>query len=338
MTVTPRSITRLGILGAGAWGTALALLACRAGLKVTLQAHEPEVAEAIRLRRENPFLPGLRIDAAIEATNDPAEAVDADAVLLAVPAQFVRAVTGKLRSALPAGTPLVICAKGIEQKTGALMSEVVAETLPAASLAVLSGPTFAAEVARGLPTAVTLAAKDGVLAETLSARLGTPRFRIYHSTDPVGVEIGGAVKNVLAVACGIVAGLGLGDNTRAALITRGLTEIGRLSVAKGGRMETLMGLSGLGDAVLTCTATQSRNFSLGVALGQGRSLSDALAGRTSIAEGVFTAASVTALARRLGVDMPICKAVDGILNGGADIGATVEALLSRPFKAEVEIG
>ena len=326
---------RIGIVGAGAWGTALAVAARRAGRQAVLWAREPEVVTAVRERRENtPFLPGVTVDPAIEATGEMAAAVAADAVLLAVPAQYLRATCERLAPLWPAGVPAVICAKGIEAGTGALMGEVVAEALPAAPAAVLSGPTFAVEVARDLPTAVTLATADQPRALALAAALGNPRFRIYTSPDPVGAQIGGAVKNVLAIACGIVAGRDLGDNARAALITRGLAEMVRLGMAKGGRMETLMGLSGLGDLTLTCNAMQSRNFSLGVALGEGKRLADVLGARRSVAEGVFTAASVTALADRMHVDMPICAAVDGVLNRGADLEAEISGLLARPFRPE----
>ncbi len=327
---------RIGIIGAGAWGTALALVCRRAGLEVRLQALEPEVAEAINGSQENPlYLPGVVLDPEIHATTDPAEAArDADALLLALPAQFFRPVLQGLAKDLPPGLPVVICAKGIEQETSALMSEIVADVLPETPVAVLSGPTFAAEVAADFPTAVTLAAADEALAIQLSEALGNPRFRIYRSDDPIGAQIGGAVKNVLAIGCGIVGGCGLGDNAKAALITRGLAEIVRLGVAKGARAETLMGLSGIGDLTLTCNAMQSRNYSLGVALGQGQALAEILKERTSVAEGVFSAASVTELARRLDIGMPICLAVDGILNHFADINATVEGLLSRPAGAE----
>jgi glycerol-3-phosphate dehydrogenase (NAD(P)+) len=235
---------------------------------------------------------------------------------------------------LPPGVPVVICAKGIEEGSGALMSEVVAATLPEAPQAVLSGPTFAAEVARGLPTAVTLATPDEALGRRLIAALGTRSFRPYLSDDLLGAEIGGAVKNVLAIACGIVMGRRLGDNARAALITRGLAELVRLALARGGRAETLMGLCGLGDLTLTCSSLQSRNHSLGVALGEGRPLAEIVAGRRSIAEGVASAAATAALARRLGVDMPIVAAVDAILHHGAAIDAVIEGLLARPFKTE----
>lgn len=320
---------RLLVVGGGAWGTALAASARRAGRDVVLWAREPEVVDAINRAHENSlFLPGVRLDPAIRAT----EALDepADAILLVVPSQHLRSVAERL----DARCPVLICAKGIEQKTLRLMTEVAAEAMPKARFAVLSGPTFAAEVARGLPTAVTLAANDLSLGKAFITALGTRTFRPYLSDDPIGAEIGGAVKNVLAIACGIVVGRKLGDNARAALVTRGLAEMVRLAVAKGGRAETLMGLSGLGDLVLTCTALQSRNFSLGVALGEGKRLADILASRRSIAEGVDSAASVTALARRLGVEMPIAAAVDAILHRGAEIDPTIEALLSRPFRSE----
>ena len=326
---------RIGIVGAGAWGTALALVARRGGRAVTVWAREAEVAASINESHENTlFLPGVALDPAIVATTELPHAADADAVLLAVPAQYTRAICAALAPAWTPGVPAVVCAKGIEQDTSALMSDVVAETLPAAPVAVLSGPTFAAEVARDQPCAVTLACADGALAEALAAALGAPRFRIYHSPDVVGALIGGAVKNVLAIACGIVEGRALGDNTRAALITRGLAEIVRLGLAKGARAETFRGLSGLGDLTLTCNAMQSRNFSLGVALGRGESLDGILTARASVAEGVFSAAAVTALARRLAVDMPISAAMDGVLNHAADIDATIAGLLARPPGAE----
>ncbi|MEO5335292.1 MAG: NAD(P)-dependent glycerol-3-phosphate dehydrogenase [Magnetospirillum sp. WYHS-4] len=327
-------IQRIGIVGAGAWGTALAVAARRAGRDVVLQAHEPEVAAAVNDRHENPFLPGIALDPAIRAITGPAQALEADAVLLVAPAQFLRRVCASVAAVWPAGLPAVICAKGIEQGSGALMSEAVAAVLPQAPLAVLSGPSFAAEVAHGLPTAVTLASSDLALARTLAAALGSAPFRVYASDDMVGAELGGAVKNVLAIGCGIVEGRGLGDNARAALITRGLAEIIRLGDTLGAKASTFMGLSGLGDLVLTCNAMQSRNFSLGVALGEGRSLGEVLGERKSVAEGVYTAASVMALAGRHGVDMPICRAVDAVLNGGAGVEETIAGLLARPVGAE----
>jgi glycerol-3-phosphate dehydrogenase (NAD(P)+) len=326
---------RIGIIGGGAWGTVLAMTAQRAGREVVLWAREAEVVAAINERHENPiFLSGIALDPAIAATSDLARAADAEAVLLVVPAQHLRSVAAGLAPVWRPGVPAVLCAKGIELGTGAMMSEIAGALLPQAPLAVLSGPTFAAEVGRGLPTAVTLATEDAAQGQALIAALGTRSFRPYLGNDVIGAEIGGAVKNVLAIACGVVVGRRLGDNARAALITRGLAEMVRLAVAKGGRAETLMGLSGLGDLTLTCTGLQSRNHSLGVALGEGRSLAEILGPRRSIAEGVDSAGAVGELARRLGIEMPIVAAVDAILNRGADIGETIAALLARPFRSE----
>ena len=328
-------MSKIGIIGAGAWGTALAMAAIRAGNEVVIQAHEPEVAEAINHHHENSiFLPSYELDLGIKATSVMVDAVDADVVLLVAPAQHMRGVCDAAAADWPSGVPAIICAKGIEQGSCALMSEVVGEMLPGKPIAVLSGPTFAAEVARDLPTAVTLACDDETMAKVLMETLSTRYFRIYRSRDVIGSQIGGAVKNVLAIACGIVEGRKLGDNTRAALVTRGLAEISRLGMAKGAQAETLAGLSGMGDLTLTCNAVQSRNFSLGVALGSGQRLEDILSERNSVAEGVFTASSVTDLARRLNVDLPICSAVDGVLNHGANIDATINGLLARPLKAE----
>ncbi|MEM7225313.1 MAG: NAD(P)H-dependent glycerol-3-phosphate dehydrogenase [Pseudomonadota bacterium] len=328
-------MTRLAILGAGAWGTALAQAAARAGSQVTLWGRDAALMDEIATARCNErYLPGVALEPAIEATAALEAAAEAEALLLVAPAQHTRALAERLAPLIPPSCPLVICAKGIEQGSGLLMSEVLAEALPGRPLAVLSGPTFAAEVARGLPAAITLAAEDQVLAEGLIASLGSRAFRPYLSNDPIGAQIGGAVKNVIAIACGIVAGRSLGDNARAALITRGLAEIVRLGLAKGGQRETLMGLSGLGDLLLTCSAMQSRNFSLGAALGEGRALADILAERRTVAEGVHSASSVSTLAARLQVEMPIVEAVDQVINQGAQIDQTIAGLLARPFKAE----
>ncbi len=326
---------RIGIVGAGAWGTALSWVARRAGSDVVLWAHRPETAETIRLRRANPdYLPGVALDPAVRATSDLAEAADCDGVLLVVPAQVMRGIGAALAPLLRDGVPVAICSKGIEQNTGALMSEVVAEVLPGRPIAVLSGPTFAIEVARGLPTAVTLACGDGATAEAFGAALGGPHFRPYRGGDVIGTEIGGAIKNVMAIACGVTDGRGLGENARAALITRGLAEMTRLCLAKGGRAETMMGLGGIGDLTLTCASAKSRNYALGHALGQGERLAALMAGRLTVAEGVFSAPAAIALARRLGIEMPIAAAVDAILNRGADIDEVIEGLLSRPFRDE----
>ena len=331
---------RIGIIGAGAWGTALAMVAGRAGRDVVIQARETDVVDAINAEHENPvFLPGVSLDPAIRATTEIAEAAaEADAVLLVVPSQFMRAAISGLKDGLGSGVPAVVCTKGIEKASHALMSEIVDDVLPGTPVAVLSGPTFAAEVAADKPTAVTLACADADTAVRLSEALGTPRFRPYRSDDIIGAQIGGAVKNVLAIGCGIVEGGGLGDNARAALITRGLAEIVRLGSAKGAKAETLMGLCGIGDLVLTCNAMQSRNFSLGVGLGRGETLDDIINARTSVAEGVSNASSVSELAGTLHIDMPICLAVDGILNHGADIDGTIEGLLSRPVTVEAGDG
>jgi glycerol-3-phosphate dehydrogenase (NAD(P)+) len=325
----------IGVVGGGAWGTALAMVARRADAGVLLWAREAEVVAAIKAGRGNPlFLPEIALDPAIAATGELAELARASLLLLVVPAQHLRAVATALAPHLPSATPVVVCAKGIETGSSKLMTELIAETLPGRPMAVLSGPTFAREVALGLPTAVTVASRDAALAARIATRLGGRSFRPYASDDPVGTEIGGAVKNVLAIACGIAVGRGLGDNARAALITRGLAEMIRLGIAKGGRSETLIGLSGLGDLTLTCSGEQSRNLSLGIALGRGRALADILAERRSIAEGVDSAAALVALAGRLGIEMPIAGAVDAVLNRGADIDATIAGLLQRPFRAE----
>ena len=329
-------MTRLAIIGAGAWGTALAAVARRAGSDPIVWARDPAIAGAISERHENPvYLPGVALDPAIGATADLAAAVaDAEAALIVVPAQFLRDVLAALRPHLRGTLPLLLCAKGIETGSLRTMSEVAAELSPGNPAAVLSGPSFAAEVARDLPTAVTVASRDAATAQFFAAALGSPRFRPYLSEDPVGVELGGAVKNVLAIACGVVDGLALGDNARAALITRGLAEMTRLGVAKGARSETFAGLSGLGDLVLTCGGAQSRNHALGVSLGRGQSLGEALAGRRSVVEGVASAAAIAALAARLDVEMPIVAAVDAVLHHGKAISPTIEGLLARPRRAE----
>lgn len=326
----------LAIIGGGAWGTALGIVARRAGSVPVLWARNRDVVEAINERHENPFyLPGVVLDPLIVATTDINRAVaGADAALLVVPAQFLRAAIDTLRPSLRAGMPMLLCAKGIETGSLKMMSEVCAEIVPGARVAVLSGPSFAAEVARDLPTAVTIASRDVGLAGGFVKGLGSTRFRPYLSDDPIGVEIGGAVKNVLAIACGIVIGRGFGDNARASLITRGLAEMIWLGRAKGGRNETFRGLSGLGDLVLSCNAPQSRNYTLGVALGRGQDLQTALSGRRSVVEGVATAAAAAGLARQLGVEMPISDAVDAVLHRSASIDEIVESLLRRPFRTE----
>jgi glycerol-3-phosphate dehydrogenase (NAD(P)+) len=333
-----KALERLAVVGAGAWGTALALVATRAGRQAILWAREREVVDSIIQRRENAaFLPGIALEPRFAVTEEIRAAIEeVEAVILAVPAQFLRAMLADIARYIPPGAVLVLAAKGIERATGALLSEAIAAALPKHPLAILSGPSFAAEVAKGLPTAVTVAAREIETADLVAQALSARTFRPYHSDDPVGVEIGGAVKNVIAIACGVVVGRGLGENARAALLTRGLAEMTRLGVAKGAKPETFMGLSGLGDLALTCGSPQSRNMSLGVSLGQGKPLAEILGARRSVAEGVTTAPAVLALAKSLGVDMPISAAVDAVLHKGADLDETIAALLARPLRAEAQ--
>jgi glycerol-3-phosphate dehydrogenase (NAD(P)+) len=329
-------VRRLAIIGGGAWGTALAIVARRAGSLPKLWARDPGVVATINQRHQNPlFLPGVVLDPAITATTDMAFATEgAEAALLVVPSQFLRGVIEVLASHLRRALPVLLCVKGIETSSLKMMSEVAAEILPASPSAVLSGPTFAAEVARELPTAVTIASGDASLGLAFIEALGSSRFRPYLSQDPVGAEIGGAVKNVLAIACGIVVGRDLGDNARASLITRGLAEMIRLGVAKGGRAETFCGLSGLGDLVLTCSSAQSRNYGLGLALGRGRDLETALRGSRSVVEGVATAASIARVAERLGIEMPIATGINALLHRGEAVDAVIDVLLRRPYRTE----
>ncbi|HZZ34620.1 MAG TPA: NAD(P)H-dependent glycerol-3-phosphate dehydrogenase [Caulobacteraceae bacterium] len=328
-------MTRAGIIGGGAWGTALAEVCARAGLEVVLWAREPEVVQAINAEHVNSlFLPGAALDPAIRATAEMADLSGSEMVLAVSPAQHLRSSLIAFAPHASAGLPVLLCAKGVEQSSLKLMNEVLAETCPQAAPAVLSGPSFAGEVARGLPTAVTLASPDLDLARRLAEAIATPTFRPYVARDMIGAEAGGAVKNVLAIACGIVEGKGLGRSAHAALITRGFAELTRLAVALGGEAETVAGLCGLGDLVLTCSSPQSRNMSVGLALGRGETLKDALAGKLSVAEGVASAPAVTALARKLGVETPICEAVAAILAGEIGVDAAIVGLLSRPLKAE----
>jgi len=323
-TETSRAYDHVGVVGAGAWGTALALAAAQAGRKVTLWAREAEVVKGIRERRENTvFLPGIELPEAIAATGDMAEAAAADALLLVVPAQHLRASL----AALDAAKPVVLCAKGIEKTTGKLLTEVLREAAPKAEPAILSGPSFARDVSRGLPTAVTIAARMEI-ALRLQATLGHTSFRPYASDDLIGVALGGAAKNVYAIACGIVDGLGLGESARAALIARSFAELSRLGTALGARGETLMGLSGLGDLVLTATSTTSRNFSYGRAVGQGREAGHALA------EGVETAPALVKRARAERIELPIAEAVAAVLDGSLPLGEALLRLMSRPLKPE----
>ena len=324
-----------GVIGGGAWGTALAQVCARAGLTVTLQAREAEVVEAINARNENPiFLPGVALDPVIDATTELADLSPCDFILAVAPAQHLRSTLAALAPHVRVGVPILLCAKGVEQGTLCLMTEVLAQAIPDAAPAVLSGPSFAGEVARGLPTAVTLACPDEDLGRALAEAIATQTFRPYLAPDMIGAEAGGAIKNVLAIACGIVEGKGLGRSAHAALITRGFAEMTRVAEALGGQAETVAGLCGLGDLVLTCSSPQSRNMSVGLALGGGQTIEQALAGKLTVAEGVASAPAVRALARRLGVETPICEAVAAILAGEVGVDDAILGLLSRPLKSE----
>ncbi len=319
----------VAVIGAGAWGTALASIAARAGRAVMLYARDAEAAAHMTATRKNPRLPDVSLDARIIVTSNIAAAARADIILLATPAQNLREAAAALAPHLATATPVVACAKGIERGSHKFMTEVIAEAVPKAVPAILSGPSFAGDVARGLPTAVTLAAKDESLASALVQALGSSTFRPYHTSDVRGVEIGGAAKNVLAVAAGIVVGKQLGASAQAALTTRGFSELVRLGRACGARSETMSGLSGLGDLILTCSSPQSRNFSLGIALGRGERPA-----KGKLAEGEFTAPVLIELAASKNVDMPVSSAVAAILSGASTIDEAIENLLTRPFKAE----
>jgi glycerol-3-phosphate dehydrogenase (NAD(P)+) len=329
----PKATGPIGIAGAGAWGTALANAAAIAGNDVILWMRSPEQAEELARKRTNErFLPGARLLDRITPTADLNRLASSCAVLLVTPAQTTREMTGALSRVLPHGTPLVVCAKGIERETGSFLCDVVEEVRPGSPVAVLSGPSFAHDVARGLPTAVTMASGDAALAEDLATALSGPTLRVYHRTDVRGVEIGGAAKNVLAIACGAVVGRGLGESAKAALIARGFAELLRFARAYGGEPETLMGLSGLGDLVLTCSSAQSRNFSFGLRLGQGMDAQAASGGK--LVEGATTASALIALAQAKNVDMPIAEAVEQILSGAWTLDQAVDALMNRPIKSE----
>ncbi len=338
-TTTPGSASgryaSVAVIGAGAWGTALAAVAAAAGASVALWARERDVVESIAAKRENTrFLPGVQLPQEIEPTLDIAAAMrGADAILLTAPAQHLRATLLSLQAHVKPGTPLVICAKGIELGSGLLVTEVLQAIVPKAEPAMLSGPSFARDVAKNLPTAVTIAARADI-AQRLALTLGRPAFRPYASEDIVGVALGGAAKNVYAIACGIVEGAGLGESARAATMSRGFAELLRLGAALGARSETLMGLSGLGDLVLTATSMSSRNFSFGHALGQGTPLAAASAEGRPLAEGAATAPALVARARKHGVELPIAEAVADVLEGALDVKGAVDRLLSRPLRPE----
>jgi glycerol-3-phosphate dehydrogenase (NAD(P)+) len=325
------ALNNIAVLGGGAWGTALALTCARADRSVTLWEHEAANAERLKKKRESAFLPGIALDERINVAGDLAEAARAQAILMVVPAQAVRAVTTGLAPLLAPRTPVIVCAKGIERGSKKFMTEVIAECAPNARPAILSGPSFAADVARGMPTAVTLAAADDKLAGELAHAVGSATFRPYHSSDVRGVEIGGAAKNVLAIAAGVVTGRELGASALAALTTRGFAELVRFGKAYGAKPETMMGLSGLGDLLLTCSTPQSRNFTFGIKLGRGEPPDSIHAG---LAEGVFTAPVLLEMARERGVDMPISTAVAALLSGKTTVEMAIGSLLMRPFKAE----
>lgn len=329
------SIKRVGVIGGGAWGTALATVVARAGGSALIWAREPEVVDAINMRQENTvFLPGISLADEIAATGDLTEMSGVDAVLMVTPAQALRTIAAELAPHLPAHCPIALCSKGIEASSRKLMSQVLEDVIPGANAIVLSGPSFAADVASGLPTAVTLAGADAAAVADLAGALNNAAFRPYTSDDIIGAQIGGALKNVLAIACGIVEGRRLGASAKAALITRGFAEMVRFGIPQGAQHNTMNGLSGLGDLVLTCSSPQSRNMSLGMAVGQGRPLADILGERHSVSEGVYSAAVITQMAADLDVVMPIVEAVDQILNHTASVDETIENLLSRPIRAE----
>ena len=324
---------RIAILGAGAWGTALANAVAATGRAVTLYARDPATAAEIAKSRTNAArLPGIAVAPDIAATNSLGQAAEADVLLLAVPTSALRELASSVASIIRPATPLIACAKGIERGSEKFVTEILAEAAPLAQSAVLSGPSFAADVGRGLPTAITLGAHDEGLASNLAAALSSPAFRLCHSTDVRGIEIGGAAKNVLAIAAGIVVGRGLGASAQAALTTRGFAELSRLGKAFGARPETLMGLSGLGDLILTCSSPQSRNYAFGLAVGRGRAPAELRSG--PLAEGALTAPVLVEIARKKGIEMPISQAVGGILAGRINVEEAISGLLSRPLKAE----
>ncbi len=328
-------MTKVNVIGAGAWGTALAIVTKKSGNEVQLWTRHADHADALNKDKINQkYLPNVPLTPGIIATSDLSRAGAAEILLLVVPAQRTREILTRLKPSLAPETVLVMCAKGIEQESGRLMSEVIREVTPDNPLAILSGPNFAREIAVGLPAAATLAISDREIGNKLVQAIGLPTFRPYLTDDIIGAQIGGAVKNVLAIACGVVFGGKLGENARAALITRGMAEILRLGEKLGARAETLMGLSGLGDLVLTCSSPASRNFSLGAALGQGDILGEILQQRTAVTEGVYTASAICRLAEKFNIEMPICFAVDEILNGGVAVSSAVEELLARPFRDE----
>ncbi len=326
---------KVSIIGAGAWGTALALCAFRAGSEITLWSISLEEVETINQRHENVYrLPGIALDPSLHATMNPEETSKADVAILVPPAQFMRSTCEIFRNVLPSHTPLIIASKGIEDDTSFLMSEIVEEYFPQNPLLVLSGPSFASDVAKKLPTAVALAATNLALSQKMASFLSSRYFRLYASEDMIGTQVGGACKNIIAIACGIIEGLELGDNARAALVTRGLAEMARLGCAMGGKLETFLGLSGVGDITLTSLSSQSRNKSFGLALGRGTSLDELLSNKKTLVEGIYTVSGAVVLAEKFHVDMPITFALNDFLKGRGNTETLIENLLTRPLRAE----
>ncbi|MEM6780577.1 MAG: NAD(P)H-dependent glycerol-3-phosphate dehydrogenase [Pseudomonadota bacterium] len=326
---------KISIIGGGAWGTALAQVLANAGRDVMIWAREPEVVSSVNEKNENElYLAGVKLNKNIKATDSLTEAAESDALLLCTPAQHIRATLQSLKADIAEGKPCIICAKGVEIESGYLLSEVMDEVVPGATYAILTGPTFASEIAVGLPSAVTIACADKDVGAEIVEALNNKILRTYLTEDVLGAQIGGAVKNVIAIACGVLHGKGLGESARAALVTRGLAEMSRLASAMGAKKETLMGMCGVGDMILTCSSMQSRNFSLGVALGEGKDTKEILADRLSVTEGVHTAKALEVMARNHAVEMPIAAAVHACVNEGEDVDAIIEKLMERPVKKE----
>lgn len=325
----------IGVVGAGAWGTALAQALAQGGRDVLIWAREPEVVQSINGTNENAsFMPGVKLDEKVKATDSISQLSACDTLLIVTPAQHVRSTLESLKGDIAEGKPVVICAKGIELSTGLLMSQVAVEEVPKATIAILTGPTFASEIATGKPSAVTIAARDKDVAQEIREGLASRNLRTYMTDDLYGAQIGGAIKNVIAIACGAIIGRGLGESARAALLTRGLAEMSRLAMAMGAKKETLMGMCGVGDLVLTCTSMQSRNYSLGHMLGEGRTLEEIMNERQgkAVTEGVHTAEALVTMARKHAVEMPICETVHKCVSGEYDIDAAISAMLDRPLR------
>lgn len=326
---------KISIIGGGAWGTALAQTLANAGRDVIIWAREPDLVASINENHENEtYLPGIKLNQNIVATDSLTKAAESDALLICTPAQHVRSTLQSLKADIADGKPCILCSKGVEIETGYLMSQVMDEVVPGATYAVLTGPTFASEIAKGLPSAVTIACKDKDVGAEIIEAIRNKTLRTYSTEDVLGAQIGGAVKNVIAIACGAIYGKGLGESARAALVTRGLAEMSRLASAMGAKKETLMGMCGVGDMILTCSSMQSRNFSLGTALGEGKNIKDILSERNSVTEGVHTAKALEVMARNHAVDMPISAAVHACVNEGTSIDDVIEKLMERPVRKE----